>query len=153
MRKFAILLVSAVSILAAALGCGAVVQAAEQHLALKGYDTVAYFTEKRAMHGNPQYQHEWDGATYQFASAKHLEMFKADPDRYLPQYSNWCAASVAKGVKVRGNPEHWTVVDGRLYLFGGEIGPSLMKADPVAMKSKADKNWEKVSHLPDPPQD
>ena len=153
MKTFGISLLLAISIAAAALGYGAGAQAAEQHLALKGYDTVAYFTEKRAMVGNPQHEYQWDGATYRFVSAKHLEMFKADPDRYLPQYSNWCAASVAKGVKVRGNPEYWTVVDGRLYLFGGEIGPSLMKADPMAMKSKADKNWEKVSHLPDPPQD
>ena len=118
-------------------------------LGIKGYDPVAYFTEKRATLGDPQYQHEWDGTLYHFASAKHLEIFKADPDRYLPQYNNWCAASVAKGVKVEGNPEYWTVVDGRLYLFGGAAGPSLMAADP-AMTRRADGNWPKVSQLPEP---
>lgn len=141
-----------VGVLAAVLLSGTVLQAAEQSLALKGYDPVAYFTEKRAMPGNPQYQHEWDGTTYRFASAKHLELFKADPDRYLPQYNNFCAASVAKGIKYNGNPEHWLVVDGRLYLFGGPAGPGAMKADPVAMKSKADANWDKVSKLPETPQ-
>ena len=120
-------------------------------LALKGYDPVAYFTEQRPMVGNTQYQHEWDGAIYRFASAKHLEMFKAEPDRYLPQYNNWCAASVAKGEKVYGNPEWWLVVDDRLYLFGRPIGPDLMKADPAAMKGQADENWLKVSRLPTPP--
>ena len=119
-------------------------------LALKGYDPVAYFTERRAVIGDPQYQHEWDGAVYQFASAEHLALFKSDPDRYLPQYDTWCAASVAKGVKVAGNPEHWLVVDGRLYLFGGALGPGLMSADPAAMKSKADERWPHVSQLPDP---
>jgi YHS domain-containing protein len=119
-------------------------------LGIKGYDPVAYFTEKRATLGDPQHQHEWDGAVYRFASARHLEMFKADPDRYLPQYNNWCAASVAKGVKVEGNPEHWLVVDGRLYLFGGAAGPGLMAADP-AMTRRADGNWPKVSQLPEPP--
>ena len=93
---------------------------------------MAYFTEKRPMIGDPQYQHEWDGAIYRFASAKHLELFKADPDRYLPQYNNWCAASVAKGEKVHGNPEWWLVVDGRLYLFGRPIGPGLMSKDAAA---------------------
>src|SRR5688572_29912870 len=78
----------------------AMTQAAER-LALNGYDPVAYFTEKRATPGDSQYQHDWDGTIYRFASAKHLELFKSDPDRYLPQYNNWCAASVAKGVKVR----------------------------------------------------
>ena len=119
-------------------------------LALKGYDPVAYFTEQRATRGDAQYQHEWDGAIYRFASAKHLELFKADPDRYLPQYNNWCAASVAKGVKVQGQPEHWLIVDGRLYLFGGPEGSGLMRSD-AAMKSTADKNWHNVSRLPNPP--
>jgi YHS domain-containing protein len=132
------------------LGANVVTQAADQRVALKGYDPVAYFTEQRPMLGDPKYQHEWDGATYRFALAKHLELFKADPDRYLPQYNNWCAASVAKGIKVHGNPEYWLVVDGRLYLFGGPPGPGLMKADPAAMMSTADKNWQNVSRLPNP---
>jgi YHS domain-containing protein len=126
-------------------------QAGEPALALKGYDPVAYFTDERPMVGDPQYQYEWDGAVYRFASAHHLALFKADPDRYLPQYKNWCTASVAKGVKVYGNPEWWLVVDGRLYLFGRPIGPELMRKDPAAMKNHADENWPKVSQLPAPP--
>ena len=126
------------------LGAG---MASAAELALKGYDPVAYFTEKRAMVGNTQFRLEWDGATYQFASAKHLELFKADPERYLPQYSNLCAASVAKGVKVQGQPEYWLVQDGRLYLFGGPQGPGLMRAD-ATMKSTADRNFSSVSKLP-----
>ena len=113
-------------------------------LAMKGYDPVAYFTAKRATVGDPHFQHEWDGATYRFASAWHLELFKADPDRYLPQFNNLCAASVARGVRVEGHPEHWLVVDGRLYLFGGPAGPGLMAADP-AMTRRADENFPKVS--------
>ena len=132
------------------LGSSAMAQAGDNRLALKGYDPVAYFTEKRPMLGNSQHQHEWDGAVYRFASAKHLAQFKAEPDRYLPQYNNWCAASVGKGLKVHGNPEWWLVVDGRLYLFGKPIGPELMKAEPAAMKGRADENWLKVSHLPTP---
>ena len=126
------------------LGAG---MASAAELALKGYDPVAYFTEKRAMVGNTQFRLEWDGATYQFVSAKHLELFKADPERYLPQYSNLCAASVAKGVRVQGQPEYWLVQDGRLYLFGGPQGPGLMRAD-ATMKSTADRNFSSVSKLP-----
>jgi YHS domain-containing protein len=132
------------------LGLSAVTQAGQPNIALKGYDPVAYFTDERAVVGDPQYQYEWDGAVYRFASAQHLTLFKADPDRYLPQYNNWCAASVAKGEKVYGNPEWWLVVDGRLYLFGKPIGPDLMSKD-AGMKSQADENWPKVSRLPAPP--
>ena len=130
------------------LGAG-VLASAEQRLALKGYDPVAYFTENRATSGDAKFQYDWDGATYRFVSTKHLDLFKADPDRYLPQYSNLCAASVAKGVKVQGQPEHWLVHDGRLYLFGGPQGPALMRAD-ASMKSTADKNFSSVSRLPNP---
>jgi YHS domain-containing protein len=118
-------------------------------LALKGYDPVAYFTDKRARLGDPQFEYHWDGATYRFASATHLEMFKADPDRYLPQYDNLCAASLARGIKFEGNPEHWLVVDGRLYLFGGPAGPGAMAADST-MTRRADENFPKVSRLPGP---
>jgi YHS domain-containing protein len=151
MKQFSISRILAGFITVLFLGSSALAQTSDDRLALKGYDPVAYFTDKRPIVGDSQYQHEWDGAIYRFASAKHLELFKADPDRYLPQYHNWCAASVAKGEKVRPDPENWLVVDGRLYLFGKSIGPGLMKADPAAMKREADKNWPTVSQLPDPP--
>ena len=151
MKQFRIPLILAGLIATLFLGPSAVAQTSPDRLALKGYDPVAYFTEQRAMPGNAQYQYEWDGAIYRFALAKHLDLFKAKPDSYLPQYNNWCAASMAKGVKVHGNPEHWLVVDGRLYLFAGPPGPGLMKADPAAMKSQADENWSKVSKLPTEP--
>ena len=133
-------------------GWSAITQAGEPRVALKGYDAVAYFTDGRPVVGDPQYQYEWDGAIYRFASAQHLALFKAEPYRYLPQFNKWCAASVAKGEKVRGDPEYWLVVDGRLYLFGGAIGPSLMRKD-AGMIGRANDNWPKVSHLPDPPPD
>lgn len=153
MRKLSFSLILAGFIGGLFLASSAGAQSSDHRLAIKGYDPVAYFTEKRPMVGNSQYRYEWDGAIYQFASAKHLELFTADPDHYLPQYHNWCAASVAKGEKVRPNPENWIVVDDRLYLFGKSIGPGLMKADPAAMKRQADKNWPTVSQLPDPPEE
>ena len=151
LKKLSLSLVLASLIGLLSLASSVVAQPNDDRLALKGYDPVAYFTDKRPMLGDPQYQYEWDGAVYRFASAKHLDLFKESPDRYLPQYNNWCAASVAKGEKVYGNPEWWLVVDGRLYLFGKPIGPSLMSKDPAAMKSHADENWSKVSQLPAPP--
>jgi YHS domain-containing protein len=137
--------------LAAAFVLGSIVITdAQERLALKGYDPVAYFTDNRAMLGDAKFQHEFDGATYRFSSEKHLQLFKVDPDRYMPQYNNWCAASVAKGEKVHGNPEWWLVVDGRLYLFGKPNGPGLMRANIATMKSEADQNWSKVSKMPVP---
>ena len=72
MRNLRFSLILAGIIGALFLGSGAGTQAADDRLALKGYDPVAYFTEKRPMLGDPQHRHEWDGAIYQFASAKNL---------------------------------------------------------------------------------
>jgi YHS domain-containing protein len=151
MKQFSIQLVLAAFLGILALGSNAFAQGGNDRLALKGYDLVAYFTEKRPVLGNALHQYEWDGAVYRFVSAEHLELFKVDPDRYLPQYNNWCAASVAKGEKVHGNPEWWLVMDGRLYLFGKPVGPGLMSKGSTAMRSQADENWSKVSQLATPP--
>lgn len=152
MKPFAMfrMLFGAVGVLLLLSEVGA--ETGDDRVAIKGYDPVAYFTESRPMVGDPQYSYEWDGAVYRFTSAEHLELFKSEPDRYLPQYNNFCAASVARGVKVHGDPEHWLVVDGRLYLFGGPAGPGLMTAHPE-LQDTANKNWTRVSELPTPPVD
>ena len=58
-------------------------------VAIKGIDPVAYFTEGRPFKGKKQFEFEWKGAKWRFASAKHLEMFKADPEAYAPQYGGY----------------------------------------------------------------
>ncbi len=58
-------------------------------VAIKGYDTVAYFTDGRAEKGNPEFEALWQDARWHFASAEHRDMFKADPERYAPQYGGY----------------------------------------------------------------
>ena len=58
-------------------------------VAIKGYDTVAYFTLGEPTKGSPEFEHEWMGAKWRFANAEHLEMFKKDPKKYAPQYGGY----------------------------------------------------------------
>lgn len=120
--------------------------------AIKGYDPVAYFTERRPIPGDPQYQYDWDGAVYRFSSARHLEIFKADPDRYLPQFRNLCTIQLSRGKKLAADPNYWIIHEGRLYLFSGPEGPALLLADPVGVTARARESYEAISRLPDPPQ-
>jgi YHS domain-containing protein len=113
----------------------------DDRLALQGFDPVAYFTLSQATPGDATIQFEWDGAIYRFASAEHRELFKADPDRYLPQFGNLCTASLAAGHKVQADPRYWLVRDGRLFLFGGPAGVEAMKGDPAAVKARAYGNF------------
>ena len=58
-------------------------------VAIKGYDTVAYHTEGRAIKGQRKYSHEWNDAKWYFASAENRDLFAADPERYAPQYGGY----------------------------------------------------------------
>jgi YHS domain-containing protein len=58
-------------------------------VAIKGYDTVAYHTEGRAVKGQSKYSHEWNDAKWYFASAENRDLFAADPERYAPQYGGY----------------------------------------------------------------
>jgi len=57
--------------------------------AIKGYDTVAYFTDSRPVKGLKEFQYEWKGAKWLFASEQHLDMFKKNPAKFAPQYGGY----------------------------------------------------------------
>jgi YHS domain-containing protein len=151
MLRRTFLLLSAGLIVSLALGLGTA-PAAQDNLAIKGYDPVAYFTDGKPTPGDPQYQHEWDGAVYRFASAEHLDMFKADPERYVPQHGNYCTVAMSRGKKVFADPNSWLIHEGRLYLFGGPAGRDAMLADPAGVQKQADAKQQAVLQLPDPVQ-
>ncbi|CAB1072000.1 hypothetical protein D1AOALGA4SA_1415 [Olavius algarvensis Delta 1 endosymbiont] len=58
-------------------------------VAIKGYDSVAYFTEGRAVKGNEKYSFSWNEAVWHFSSADHRELFAADPKKYVPHRGGW----------------------------------------------------------------
>jgi len=102
---------------------------AEPSLAIKGYDPVAYFTAQRATPGVAEFEYQWDEHRWQFSSAKHRDLFKADPVRYAPQFANFCAVALSRGEVREANPEYWLISDGKLYLFGKPFGPDLFRKD------------------------
>ena len=114
---------------------------ATARVALKGYDPVAYFTDGHPVKGSSAFSFPFDDAVYYFASAEHQKMFAADPDRYAPQYSGYCAAGLSMGMKAEVDPESWTISEGRLYVFYDKKGLSLFAEDSAGMIAKADTNW------------
>jgi YHS domain-containing protein len=112
----------------------------ELPLAIKGYDPVAYFTLDKAILGKPDIEYEWDEQRYRFVSVEHRELFKADPVRYAPQFTNFCAMALARGEVHEANPEYWLVSGGKLYLFGGPSGWERFRQDPGGNIPKANDN-------------
>jgi len=113
-------------------------------VAIDGYDPVAYFTQGAAVRGNADFAHEWDGATWYFASAEHRDRFIAEPEAYAPAYGGYCAWAVAEG-KVAGiDPEMWHIEDGRLYLnYSARINRRFL-ADVRGNITRAETNWPRV---------
>jgi len=141
----------ALSILGAAAALGAVEtgsSAAEKRVALGGYDPVSYFADARPEKGSAEYSAVFDDATYWFKSAKHRELFVADPDHYAPQFAGYCAINVSRGVKQEPDPEAWAIADGKLYVFSAKQGVPMFQQQTAAIVEKAAENWPKLRANP-----
>lgn len=112
--------------------------------AISGYDTVAYFTDGKPIPGSDAYTYVWKGAKWKFASQAHLEMFKADPTKFAPQYGGYCAYGVAHGNLVKVEPDSWTVVDGKLYLNFNKPVQWLWSRDPKGFITDADSKFDEL---------
>ena len=103
-------------------GCGTIHNTsrdgADERLALRGNDPVAYFTEGRPVRGDPAIRSQHDGDVYRFTSEAHKRLFGAD---------------VFMSYK------------GRLYLFGSERSKANWLLDSDANIRLGDEYWEKES--------
>ena len=110
-------------------------------VAINGYDPVAYFTDGKPVDGSDDFTHDWNGATWRFASAEHRDMFAADPEKYAPQYGGYCAWAVSQGYTASTDPTAWKIVDDKLYLnYSVGVQQRWVKDIPGNI-AKGDKNW------------
>lgn len=110
-------------------------------VAIRGYDTVSYFTENKAQPGKDEFVTEWKGARWKFTSRANLELFKANPDKFAPQYGGYCAYGASKGYLVKVEPDQFAVLDGKLYLNYDADVQKKWSADPKGYIKAADENF------------
>lgn len=113
-------------------------------VAIRGYDPVAYFTRGTPMQGVPEFHAVFQGSTFYFASAAHLDVFLANPEKFAPQYGGFCAYGTAKGYKASIDPAAFTVVGEKLYLNYSGTVRALWIFDIPGYVKKADHNWPAV---------
>jgi len=113
-------------------------------VAIDGADPVAYFEEGRHVEGRSDFEAEWQGATWRFASAAHRDLFRAEPEKYAPQYGGYCAWAVSQGYTAPIDPEAFTIVEGKLYLNYDEDIQAKWQKDRAAWIEAADENWPGV---------
>ena len=114
---------------------------AQEGIGLKGYDPVAYFISRAPTQGSEQYSYVWKGITYLFASGENLQLFKADPEKYLPQYGGYCAYAISIDRIADINPSRWAIVNGKLYLNNNFFSQSLWSLKKSARIISGDRNW------------
>ena len=113
-------------------------------LAVAGYDPVAYFTENKPVKGDPSIVLKHGGAIWLFASAANRDAFKANPEKYAPQYGGYCAYAVSQGYTAKGEPEVWQIVDGKLYLNFSRGVQKRWQGDIPGNIQSANANWPSV---------
>ena len=110
-------------------------------VAIQGYDPVAFFTDNRPVKGSSQFQSEYQGAKYYFASAEHKAAFDKTPTGYEPQFGGFCAYGASQGHPAPIKIEAWQIVNGRL-LMQYDLGiKDKFNKDQQGNLHKADQNW------------
>ena len=139
-----LLCTSALLPMEAAVAGGFAVDVDGNGIAVGGHDPVAYFSDGTPTMGSADHTANTDGATYHFVSAANRDQFLADPEKYLPAYGGFCALGVTRSMKVRGDPEAWKIVDGRLYIHSSPRAQAIWSEDIPGNIVKADEVWPEI---------
>lgn len=133
----------AASVLASSLSFAADIDANADvnDIAISGYDTVAYFTQNKAVTGSSEYTATHKNAIYKFSSAKHRDLFRANPEKYVPQFGGFCAFGVSMEKKFDVDPEAFKIVENKLYLNLDKSVQKQWLKDVPGFITSADSNW------------
>jgi len=114
------------------------------HPAIKGYDPTSYFTQGKAVKGDPNIKAEYFGKVYYFASEDAKKTFLENPGKYQPMYDGYCAASMGgiKELRNEPDPETFYIHDGKLYLFVGERYKKVFVKSTDQFISKANERFQ-----------
>ena len=120
----------------------AVADEQDARVILKGADVVAYFTQGKYVQGTPQIKSDYEGVTFRFSTAAHKALFDKEPKKYLPEFGGYCANGIAYGIPWGGDADTFSMINGKLYVFGGQASKDGFEVDPVGHMALAEKYWK-----------
>lgn len=112
---------------------------------IDGYDAVAFFTDNKPVKGDAKFQYIYDDAIYYFVSEEHLDLFKASPEKYKPQFGGWCAYAVSLGRVAPIDVNTFSIVNGRLVIQHNQRAVDGWNKDVQGNLALADKYWPQVT--------
>jgi hypothetical protein len=113
----------------------------QSNLMLKGADVTAYFTQGRYVQGSPEFSSRYQGVDFRFASAQSKQLFDQSPEKFLPQYGGYCANGIMFGIPWGGDADRFRMVDGKLYIFGGQLSQDAFELTLQPNIALADRYW------------
>lgn len=113
----------------------------QSNLLLKGADVTAYFTQGRYVQGSPAFSSRYQGVDFRFASAQSKQLFDQSPEKFLPQYGGYCANGIMFGIPWGGDADRFRMVDGKLYIFGGQLSQDAFELSLQPNIALADRYW------------
>lgn len=120
----------------------AVADGEDERVMLKGADVVSYFTQNRYVQGSPQIKSVYQGVVFRFSSAENKSLFDRDPTKYQPQFGGYCANGITYGIPWGGDADRFKMVNGKLYIFGGQGSLDGWNLDEPRNLALADKYWK-----------
>ena len=118
-----------------------------EEIALKGFDTVAYFTDNKPRKGDPEITSRYQGVTYEFVSKEHKALFDKEPAKYVPIYNGYCAFGVWEGLKIDVDPHAYAINDGKLAVFFSDEARDAYQGDLATKSREAAAKWPEVKKL------
>lgn len=115
-------------------------------VALDGLDPVSYFTAPAPLAGKPDFEYDWQGVPWYFANAADRDIFIRSPATYAPQFGGHAAMSLSRGFLSDGNPQIYTVMAGRLYLFYSTANRDAFLMSPGRAVADARQAWSALGH-------
>ncbi|CAN0450469.1 unnamed protein product [Ectocarpus sp. 12 AP-2014] len=119
---------------------------------LNGADVVSYFSLKEgeaAMYGFEEYQVNYNGYTFMFASAQNKALFEASPLDYIPAWGGFCSYGIAQEgywtVSTLGppsDPNSWLITDDNvLRIFRSELPKAYFMEDIPGNIAAGNRIW------------
>ncbi|WP_338284488.1 YHS domain-containing (seleno)protein [Limnobacter thiooxidans] len=109
---------------------------------LFGADVVAYFTTNAYVQGSAKFSSTYKDVDFHFSSAENKALFDQSPEQYLPQYGGYCANGIMFGIPWGGNATDFKMVNGKLYIFGGQVSQAAFELELDKNIALADQYWE-----------
>jgi hypothetical protein len=117
---------------------------AKDSLAILGYDPVAYFTDNKAVKGDPGISYRWQDVTWLFSNVEHKTAFVSAPEKFAPQFGGFCAYGASEQHLSPTDPEAWTIHQHRLYLNYNKKVKNLWLPDTTKRIPAAEAYWKTI---------